>query len=320
MLLGMARGKVGDLVFRRQNGQQITTPRVRVVANPKTLLQQRQRMAFATAVQAMSALRSIVDHSFEGTKYGQDSLNRFMSENVNLLRAGVSGSVKNYNIKGVTTAQLNEYVISKGSLSFVGATLETTGLRINVEAESLALLTQPITTQSQYEAALALLGCVPGDQLTFVGLDYGNTATPTEVADFNGAKNYAIYPRISRVVFVKQIPADFNASVILGDSETINPALTTRLEGVMTFVADNNSVIVNGGFSVVPCAAIIRSQELSSGVWARSNATMQVNEELLGYAEGAIVAPSYGNSISENEGSEYYLNNGLTPNPTQAGA
>ena len=87
MLLGMARGKVGDLVFTRRNGEQVTRPRVRVVNNPKTEGQQIQRMIFASVIWGYQKMKSVCDHSFEGVKYGADSQARFMSENLKRLRA-----------------------------------------------------------------------------------------------------------------------------------------------------------------------------------------------------------------------------------------
>ena len=87
MLLGMARGKVGDLVFTRRNGEQVTRPRVRVVNNPKTEGQQIQRMIFASVIGAYARMKSICDHSFEGVEYGAASQAKFMSENLKRLRA-----------------------------------------------------------------------------------------------------------------------------------------------------------------------------------------------------------------------------------------
>lgn len=85
MLLGNASGKVGDLVFARRKGEQIT--RVKVdPANPQTLNQQLQRMSFATATQLAAKLRHIVDHSFEGIQEGQDSVNYFVKEAVKVAK------------------------------------------------------------------------------------------------------------------------------------------------------------------------------------------------------------------------------------------
>lgn len=80
MLLGYSRGKVGDLVFKRVNGKQVTVPRVRVISNPKTDAQVINRIAFSTASKTAQQLRGIVDHSFQGIPYGAASVNHFVSQ------------------------------------------------------------------------------------------------------------------------------------------------------------------------------------------------------------------------------------------------
>lgn len=80
MLLGYSRGKLGDIVFKRVKGQQVQTPRVRNVANPRTNAQTVQRIAFASASKTAQHLRDIIDHSFQGVKYGGDSINYFVSK------------------------------------------------------------------------------------------------------------------------------------------------------------------------------------------------------------------------------------------------
>lgn len=87
MLLGYARGKVGDLVFMRRNGEQVTRPRVRVISNPRSTGQQIQRMIFASVLWAYQMLKSVCDHSFEGVTYGANSQARFFSLNLKALRA-----------------------------------------------------------------------------------------------------------------------------------------------------------------------------------------------------------------------------------------
>lgn len=87
MLLGYARGKVGDLVFSRQGGQQVTRARAAKVTNPRSTAQQIQRMIFGTVSYAYSLLHAICDHSFEGVQYGQRSMSKFFSLNLKALRA-----------------------------------------------------------------------------------------------------------------------------------------------------------------------------------------------------------------------------------------
>lgn len=315
MLLGQARGRVGSVVFSRRNGKQVESALPSKVANPKTVLQQRQRTAFATAMQAASALRKIIDHSFEGTKYGQPSISRFVRENVKFLSSAITGNVANFNIKGVAAPQLNEYKISDGSLAGVNYSISTKGLGIFMDVEELAKLSATITTQAAYEECLQLLGCVPGDQLTIVQLDFGGSSNPKVIGTYGAADNYSVFAQIARVVFVKELPENFSGSFILGDSETINPALTTRLEGVFSAVKDNgDGALYLSATYPAPCACLIRSQQQSDGKWARSTERMLMVEGYEGYAEGAVVYPSYGATATENVGSDYILNNALSPN------
>lgn len=86
MLLGQARGSIGDLTFYRRDGQQITRAKVRRVANPRTSLQIIQRMIFGTVVEAYKRTKSITDHSFEDVQAGAKSQSRFMSLNLKRLR------------------------------------------------------------------------------------------------------------------------------------------------------------------------------------------------------------------------------------------
>lgn len=91
----MARGRVGDVVFTRKNGQQVARVRNRQPANPRTNAQLYQRALMATVMQAYSAGKAIFDHSFEGYKVGSDNQGRFMSLNTKKLRAAIAADVAN---------------------------------------------------------------------------------------------------------------------------------------------------------------------------------------------------------------------------------
>ena len=60
----MGRGKLGDIVLTRIDGQQIARPRNRQPKNPRTNKQLYQRAVMATVMQAYSAGIKIFDHSF----------------------------------------------------------------------------------------------------------------------------------------------------------------------------------------------------------------------------------------------------------------
>lgn len=86
MFQGMARGKVGDVVFSRLDGQQITRVRNRNPRNPRTNAQLYQRAVMATIMQAYSAGKAIFDHSFQGKTTGSGCQREYMSRNARILR------------------------------------------------------------------------------------------------------------------------------------------------------------------------------------------------------------------------------------------
>lgn len=84
---GQARGKVGDVVFSRLNGQQISRVRNRNPKNPKSTPQQYQRAVMATVMAMYAAGKSIYNHSFQGKSVGAANQRYFLKENARLLRA-----------------------------------------------------------------------------------------------------------------------------------------------------------------------------------------------------------------------------------------
>ena len=101
LFLGMARGKVGDIVFYRQNGQQITRTRNRAPRNPRTNAQLVQRAIAATVQQMYSAGSAIFDHSFQGRSAGAENQRAFLSLNMRQLRLDIARDIE----EGVTTAE-----------------------------------------------------------------------------------------------------------------------------------------------------------------------------------------------------------------------
>lgn len=78
-LLGTLRRSVGDVTFYRRNGEQVSRARIRKIANPRSDAQTISRLALSTATKTAQHLRNLVNHSFQGIKYGQTSVNHFTS-------------------------------------------------------------------------------------------------------------------------------------------------------------------------------------------------------------------------------------------------
>lgn len=95
LFLGTGRGKVGDVVFYRKNGEQITRVRNRSIKNPDTEAQQIQRAVMASVSKAYAAGSAIFDHSFEGCSTGAQCQARFQKLNADWLRAAILQDIAN---------------------------------------------------------------------------------------------------------------------------------------------------------------------------------------------------------------------------------
>lgn len=110
-LLGGVKGKVGDLVLSKANGTQITRARNRYPKNPKTTKQAMQRMSFAALSTFYTAFEvEILNHSWQGVKYGGDSHNHFY-------KLALSPDVKTPAVaKGSMSYVPSNYPMSRGTL------------------------------------------------------------------------------------------------------------------------------------------------------------------------------------------------------------
>lgn len=124
MFQGMARGKVGDVVFSRLNGEQVSRVRNRHPKNPRTNKQLYQRAIMATIMQAYSAGKEIFDHAFEGYEKGSGCQRKFMSVNAKALRSALAADLHNrpanvsaiLNAPSTITPVPNTYIVSEGQL------------------------------------------------------------------------------------------------------------------------------------------------------------------------------------------------------------
>lgn len=89
LLLGMGRGKVGDVVFYRMNGWQMARVRNRTPKNPRTNEQLYQRAVISSVMKCYSQGKEIFDHAFQGYTIGEGCMRRFNSLNARILRAAL---------------------------------------------------------------------------------------------------------------------------------------------------------------------------------------------------------------------------------------
>ena len=109
---GLRTGSTKSLTIQVYRGQQITKDRVSRVTNPRTTLQMEQRSKLPIVAAARSALKGLVDHSWEGVPYGEQSLRTFSSKN---LSAGAL-KVYSYASPDAPSPGIAEFQVSQGSL------------------------------------------------------------------------------------------------------------------------------------------------------------------------------------------------------------
>lgn len=118
---GQLRGKRGGVVYYRANGQQISRSRNFNPNNPQTMAQMLQRLALANASKASKGLKEIIDHSFEGIRYGADSVRHFESKAQLALKAAFTGGASANRFCAFVPMDalgfpVAEFLISTGSL------------------------------------------------------------------------------------------------------------------------------------------------------------------------------------------------------------
>ena len=298
MLLGHARGKVGSLVFSRSNGKQVVRANAEVVKNPQTEKQMIQRIIMATVAQAYSRFQPICDHSWEGLQAGQKTMSAFISANLKLMRENIAAAVADNqsfdDIKAFTPVGSNEYasnayIIAKGKLpeiitSFSGST----------RAQMIGV------AENTYAGVIAAYGLQRGDQLTFVTTQ--------------GASGANMIFHFARVILdpMNADGSEAELSVPFIANGAINLP-NTRNEGSFNVLEFASSAISwNFSAQAVTGAAVIVSRQKADGTYARSNATLQVNDAGILYERSLQECLDLVASGSIDTLSSMYLNNSGT--------
>ena len=163
MLLGYARGKVGDLVFARRLGQQTTRAYNATPRDAKTRSQVTQRVKIANVIAMYRAMKNVCNHSFEGLSVGQSCYNAFVK--ANLTGNQVSLTKEAASLGACIVAP---YLISRGSLASI--VVEGTGADAVTNISVGDLTISGTTTIGQFAKAVVAnnAGIEHGDQLTYV--------------------------------------------------------------------------------------------------------------------------------------------------------
>lgn len=163
MLLGYARGKVGDLVFSRRLGQQTTRAYNATPKDAKTRSQVTQRVKMANVIAMYRALKNVCNHSFEALKEGQSSYSAFVSANLKSNKVTLTKEAAS-----LGACVVAPYLISRGSLASI--IVEGLGADATTNIAVGELQIDDETTIGAFADALVAnnAGIEYGDQLTYI--------------------------------------------------------------------------------------------------------------------------------------------------------
>ncbi len=324
MLLGMARGSVGDVTFYRDGGLQRARSRNRQPNNPRSNKQQTQRALFANCVKFYKLTASkFFKFAFENKKTNESDYNAFMREN---LKRGVMMSKTAFYVEPYPA--LGNWLISRGSLSTIrNANDDNTNAPVFDLGASYSSIPAATITIGEISTAMVASGRYQvGDIITIVKYladgDNIPNATPNAEGDY-----------LQTVFAYYQFLVDPNNS---NTFSSIFPSVPL----FFITTTSNNSLAINYGYDAASAgedwragytsATVIHSRNTANGLLV-STQELTLNPRMTQAIETAATDATYkssvladwqssGNAILQGEGLEltdlsdikFYIGNHVT--------
>lgn len=231
IILGNLRGPIGDLSFSVVKGQQISKPRVRKPANPRSLSQCFQRARFAAAVKFFTrGNQALFKFAFEGKKQVESDYNTWMRENVKRAPAISKAALDNYDYPVCAP-----FIMSKGSLAPIDVTISASAAVVSLGVA--APETAPTTIGELSSLLLQDEKFQAGDIITLVFISSAYAGTyPSVAADGSGKCTWTI----------KQFIIDTTSTDTINDVTGMSYAAA---EGIATLSLASGSAPLEGTFA-----------------------------------------------------------------------
>lgn len=285
---GVLKGKRGNTVFFKiansnNKEKQGSREYVAEVANPMTVPQATQRVKMTPAIRFYSAFKEdCLDHSFEGIKYGGQSMRHFMKKAFELQTGWPFAQ------KGLAVALPAEYLMSQGSLNPIQYEFDRSN---NFVCEVLALIDGTLGEWAQSVIDASHGTIQNGDQITIITLEGDNIMAP--------------WPKTVRIIL---------------DTTATGEAEQTLNEMGIYISSDGIIDTSSEGFVIFAGAVILSrpdvAQTTGALTWKRSTQRMAVNygrrdvASLFTQAAYSAAVRSYTKSGNRDIQSDYYLNQG----------
>lgn len=280
LFLGFGRGKVGDVVFSRVDGEQVARARNRSPRNPQTALQLLQRVVMKTTSSAFSLMQEITNHSFQGfegvtmnqSQFTKLNVDKFRAQLAELINSGEASDIlasteANFSPKGVNLVSINPYVVSSGTIARVPCGFLPDG---TANGAAICFTTVPYNSaQTTYQDVINALGLRRGDQLTILCLTCDDTEEGKS-SYFNGFKysRFILEPSDGDLTHLISDQAYWNVKTrdvdLVQVPTSTSPVLSIMPRGMSTPSGEEDSLVAG---------AIIVSR-LSGDIWQRSDAEL----------------------------------------------
>lgn len=185
LFLGFARRSVGDVVFYRLDGEQVSRARNRKPANPNTTKQALQRAVTASVQRLYSAGMQLFNHSFEGKSVGMGNQREFVKRNMAILRAALVTDMNDQLADDESVGRVSAPGIST-AVPFVGMQVSNGSYPQNLFSYSSASqdFKMPAASSGETVAAYAQrVGLVAGDIYTVASMGLDNSSSPQYSVD-----------------------------------------------------------------------------------------------------------------------------------------
>lgn len=273
------RGRIGADVYSigkdgKGSRQQVVRSLAEQVSNPRTESQMFGRMVMSTVMQAVSALKPIIDHSFDGLPIGQPCISEFIRRNYALVKADAIAHPSGGNFFGLSKfqekgAKKGKYQIAAGNAQVpAGVSSAASGLVIT--------LTEATPTVGGLKS---LLGLTADGYLTFVGI----------FSDL-GAAFFRV--KLTTTLADDTTITSENVASLFSIEGNVSPAVSLNGKRITVALTSEDTDASNG---------IIVSDKVD-GAWIHNNATLTGYEDVEFASDVAL--PTY------PTGTQQFLNGG----------
>ena len=237
------RGRVGADVYSigkdaQGKKQQVVRSLAESVANPQTQSQMRGRMIMSTVMQAVAALKPIIDHSFDNVTGRQPNISEFIARNYALVKADVLANPASGNAFGLNKYQ--EKGVKRGAYIIADGDAQLPSALVLTKASGIIAIT------------------MPADNITIAGLKSALGMTSEEYFTLVGitSDGKASYQRFR----VNPTLAD-NTAI---SSSNIGDVFAVEGNAVATVSVASNVISITQS-AIANCCAVILSKKVSGG-------------------------------------------------------